>query len=86
MFYKLRALYMNGIYKYTEFCKTVINIEVSVFISLGQSHVTSFTFIMSYVMNEPTQLMWSVHTKLWHGFSVSLNKLLHFEFILFDKF
>ena len=39
------------------FFKTVINLEVSVFITLGQSHVTSFTFIMSYIINEPTQLV-----------------------------
>ena len=51
---------MNGIYKYTEFCKTVINLEVSVFITLGQSHVTSFIFIMSYIVNKSTQLMLSV--------------------------
>ena len=55
-FYKLRALYMNSTCKYTEFCKTVINLEVSVFISLGQSQVTNFTFIMSYVMDELNQV------------------------------
>ena len=39
------------------FLQTVINLDVSVFISLGQSHVINFTFIMSYIMNESTQLM-----------------------------
>ena len=56
MFYKLGALYMNCTCKNTEFCKTVINLEVYVFISLGQSQVTNFTLIMSYVMDESTQV------------------------------
>ena len=40
-----------------EFFKTVINLEVFVFITLKKLRVTSFTFIMSYIINESTQLM-----------------------------
>ena len=57
MFCEKRALHMNGICKYTLFYKTFINLEVSVFITLEQSHATSFTFNVSYILNESTQLM-----------------------------